>query len=667
LQTNTPATNPATRAKAKRGRDPGAVTVRSLVCGGLLSAVLGVAAPYENLLVSASPMHLDYSTPAAVFFFLLFLLIINPAAALLRWRWRFSGAELATVYIMAAVACTLPTEGLVAKLLPRISAGTYFSTPENGWAEQILPFVPEWLRVTDPQAVKWFFEGLPAGTPLPWHAWLAPLLGWVPMLLAAYGAMICLMVLVRRQWIEHERLTFPLAQVPISMIGESGDEDASHLLSDFFRSPAAWIGMLLPVLQYSLRALHNYYPSVPEGLPISQYFYFWDGNFQLRWSISHAVVGFGFLLSTKLGFSMWFLGLLTTLERAILLNYGIPGTQSVQGIALGSSYLAYQGFGALMVLAASALWVARPHLRLVWRKVVTGTDEINDDDEILSYRQAAALLIASTVTMCVWLYASGMTWWLPPFLVVITLGVMFGLTRIVAEGGLAVTKAPLYPVDAAIGSVGSSTLGHANLGAMGIAFPWGDAMRMTLMAAVIHGLRLAEHYVTVHRRRLFFAIIIAIVTAAVAAVTTILLVGYEHGALNLSVWFFGQGTATAPYTFTSYHVANPTDASWDFFGVAGLGGAAQWFLTLASKRWLWFPIHPIAFPISAMWTTHHLMPSIFIAWLVKTVVLRYGGVTLYRSTRPFFLGLILGHYAAGGLWCVIDAFTGMTGNHLFFW
>jgi hypothetical protein len=63
----------------------------------------------------------------------------------------------------------------------------------------------------------------------------------------------------------------------------------------------------------------------------------------------------------------------------------------------------------------------------------------------------------------------------------------------------------------------------------------------------------------------------------------------------------------------------------DFFGVAGLGGAAQWFLTLASKRWLWFPIHPIAFPISAMWTTHHLMPSIFIAWLVKSVV-----TTLWR-------------------------------------
>ena len=82
---------------------------------------------------------------------------------------------------------------------------------------------------------------------------------------------------------------------------------------------------------------------------------------------------------------------------------------------------------------------------------------------------------------------------------------------------------------------------------------------------------------------------------------------------------------------------------------------------------MWFPIHPIAFPISAMWTTHHLMASIFVAWLVKSVVLRFGGVTLYRRTRPFFLGLILGHYATGGLWCVIDGFTGITGNHLFFW
>jgi hypothetical protein len=68
-----------------------------------------------------------------------------------------------------------------------------------------------------------------------------------------------------------------------------------------------------------------------------------------------------------------------------------------------------------------------------------------------------------------------------------------------------------------------------------------------------------------------------------------------------------------------------------------------------------------------MWTTHHLMPSIFVAWLIKVVVLRIGGIQLYSRIRPFFLGLILGQYGAGGIWLAIDGFTGATGNYLFFW
>lgn len=641
----------------------GAVTFRALFAGAVVSVLLGVAAPYENLIVSGSPLHFDYSTPGAVFFFLLFLLAANPLLGLLRRSWRFTAAELATVYIMAAVACTIPTLGLVCQLLPHISSGTYFSTPENGWAEEIVPFLPEWMRVSDSQAVKWFYEGLPSGTPLPWMAWLAPLLGWLPMLLAAYAAMTALMVLVRKQWIQHERLTFPLVQVPISMIGEDGE--GRRVISAFFRNPAVWIGILIPFLQYSLRALHNYYPIVPEGVPIWKYYYFWDGKFQLRWSISHAVVGFGFLLSTKLGFSMWFLGLLTTLERAVLLHFGVPGTQRVEGIALGSAYLAYQGFGALAVLAASSLWVARHHLKRIWRQVAAGTGE--DGGEILSYRQAVGLLGASMLVMWIWLHAAGMAWWLAPLLIATALGVMFGLTRIVAEGGLAVTKAPLVPVDALIGTFGASALGHANLGALGMTFPWAGGMRVTLMAAVIHGLRLAEEYITRHRRRLAAAVLLAVLCAAGASAATVLTLGYRHGALNLSFWFFGERAATLPYTFTAYHLANPANLTWEFLGVTGAGGAVQLALTLASKRFLWFPVHPIAFPISAMWTTHHLMPSIFIGWLVKASVLRYGGVTLYRRARPFFLGLILGHYATGGLWCLIDGITGMTGNHLFFW
>ena len=33
----------------------------------------------------------------------------------------------------------------------------------------------------DAEAVKLFYEGSPRGYPLPWKAWLAPLMAWIPL------------------------------------------------------------------------------------------------------------------------------------------------------------------------------------------------------------------------------------------------------------------------------------------------------------------------------------------------------------------------------------------------------------------------------------------------------------------------------------------------------
>ena len=55
----------------------------------------------------------------------------------------------------------------------------------------------------------------------------------------------------------------------------------------------------------------------------------------------------------------------------------------------------------------------------------------------------------------------------------------------------------------------------------------------------------------------------------------------------------------------------------------------------------------------------------FLAWLFKTPILRYGGVSAYRTVRPFFLGLVLGQFIIYGVFWVIDGLTGMIGNGLF--
>ena len=52
----------------------------------------------------------------------------------------------------------------------------------------------------------------------------------------------------------------------------------------------------------------------------------------------------------------------------------------------------------------------------------------------------------------------------------------------------------------------------------------------------------------------------------------------------------------------------------------------------------------------------------FLAWLIKGLVVKYGGHGLYRAVRPFFLGMILGHFTVYGVFWTIDSFTGMVGN-----
>ena len=71
------------------------------------------------------------------------------------------------------------------------------------------------------------------------------------------------------------------------------------------------------------------------------------------------------------------------------------------------------------------------------------------------------------------------------------------------------------------------------------------------------------------------------------------------------------------------------------------------------------------YPIGAVWIMDVIWFSIFLAWLIKTVILKYGGPRLYRTFRPFFLGLILGQFVAAGMWLVIDYFTGTVGNIVF--
>ena len=47
-----------------------------------------------------------------------------------------------------------------------------------------------------------------------------------------------------------------------------------------------------------------------------------------------------------------------------------------------------------------------------------------------------------------------------------------------------------------------------------------------------------------------------------------------------------------------------------------------------------------------------------LGWLVKVLVVRYGGLHLYRPTAQAAIGLIVGHVLNAACWSVITAVTG---------
>jgi hypothetical protein len=96
-----------------------------------------------------------------------------------------------------------------------------------------------------------------------------------------------------------------------------------------------------------------------------------------------------------------------------------------------------------------------------------------------------------------------------------------------------------------------------------------------------------------------------------------------------------------------------------------IGAAIMLMLMLARWYYVWWPLHPLGYPIGPIVIMDHLWFNMFLAWLIKVVVLRYGGVALYRRTRPFFMGMIVGHIVPGGIFLFIDHFTGMVGNVIF--
>ena len=83
-------------------------------------------------------------------------------------------------------------------------------------------------------------------------------------------------------------------------------------------------------------------------------------------------------------------------------------------------------------------------------------------------------------------------------------------------------------------------------------------------------------------------------------------------------------------------------------------------LAAAKARFFWWQFHPIGYALANSYALEYFWSAIFVGWLAKSLIVRYGGVRLYRQAIPFFIGLILGDYVIAALWSLIGWILGVS-------
>ena len=427
-----------------------------------------------------------------------------------------------------------------------------------------------------------------------------------------------------------------------------------------------WVSPLLPCVTSSI-GLNAYYDYLPSfnllypgvTLPLLR------ESIQLRFMISFPVMGFAYLINQDVAFGLWSLDVVAKCLDGVFNTLGVHLQLRINHYGGSSGIFSSTAIGAMLTLVLYGGWVARGHLKDVFRKAFTPAPDVDDSGEILSYRSAVIGTLVSVVVMLVWLRAAGLPLWAGGLFLFIAFVIFIAITRIVVEGGMAACRAPLIAPNFMLYAVGTPALGAQGVTTLGYTYGWSSDIRTFLMASIANGLKLLDDERFQGRKRpVFGCIVAALIVSLIVSFGLMLRLVYEVGGVNIHSWFC-LGANLLPFDLVSTVTNRPIDVTWGMWMNTGIGASLMGMLTLLRHKFLWWPLHPLGLTVAGSRVMDWTWFSIFLAWLVKIIVLRYGGPKMFRALRPFFLGMVLGQFVSAGIWTIIDGFTGMTDNMIF--
>lgn len=630
--------------------------------------LLGAALIPVNSLWIARAEALDYSgfpTCMSLFYNVIFTLmvLIVANAGMRHWlpRAALSRQELLVVYGMTATGSSLVGHDYMQMLVPTIPHVAYFASPSNNWSSSIAPLLPPQLVLSElTDGVRAFELGHSTlYTPEHLLLWVRPIAAWSVFLMSGIVATLALSLLLRKQWIESERLTYPIVQLPV-MITEGGGANA------IFRNKLFWGGFSIAAGLDLLNGLQFFYPSLPSVnvklQDIGTVFAAsppWNAIGWLPISFYPFAIGLSFFMPTNLSFSSWFFYFVRKMQNVSVAAWGYAEGDPWY------PYLKEQSFGAWIALFAATLWFARGY---VWNLVRTACRDRHAGDGGVSYRLILAALAGGAAGMVGFLLWSGMR---PG------LAIVYVMLYLLFCGAAARIRAEVGPPSHEVGWVGVSymmilvlgtaAVGPKNLALFSLLHFQNRMHRGLLMPQQAESLKAASDS----------GLRIRVMAAALAIAGLVGILAAFWAMLHLS---YGRTYATAvhPAAPGSAFAAEHFNRLSQWLGTPVLPNTAGFLAMLIGAliamalAWLnvcihGFPFHPAGYALGMSFGLDYIWTPIFIAWLTKSIILRWWGLKGYRAAIPFFIGLVIGEFAVGGMWSFVRGVIGVRTYTFYIW
>lgn len=632
------------------------MTLRSVILALLLTVV------NDYWLVQLEVVRYSFGTYAAPFYNCIFTLLV--ITTLNFWLHRrlpriaLTRAELLTIYVMVSISSAVCSHNMMQILVSFMGYGHYFQTPENRWGELFIQDLPRWLTVSDTASLRNLYYGNSTlYNPTNYLPWIVPALWWSAFCFALIFVMLCINTILRKQWMESERLTFPIITLPLEMTQEEGA---------FFKNRYMWLGFAVAgaiTLLAGINFLHPNVPCIPivrtdigkyitqmpwramGGIPMG--FYFW-------------AICLSFLMPLELSFSCWVFFWLTRFELVATQAMGL-NQMPVMGGGFDRSYpfLNSQSYGAYFGFFVMSMWTSRHYLARVFRTAFLGTKEEDESREAISYRSAFLGLAAGVMFLCLFSSAIGMSAWVIAvfFLFYFIFAVI--IIRIRAEIGFPTHDMHVMGPHQLIMTVGGTEkLPTQNLVGFSL-YHWFNRTYASHPAPhQLESFKLAERTNT-PARQMFYAVLVAAIFAMPIGFWMLLHNYYQYGAATAKMEQWAMGFGRETWETLANRIQRPVPPNTTAMGFVGVGFMGSMLLGWLRVRFLWFPFHPLAYALGNSWGVSQLWMPLMIGSACKFLSLKVGGLTFYRKALPFFLGLMLGEITIGSLWTIIGIVMGI--------